>query len=98
MKLGKEDVFNAVSLVTIAVTGSSSRRMRRGLFLAFHRMSMFVGEDNEQMASILSRPVNMVKKRGMGAQIHLIKEILGKDMKVTSLAVVADMAWWRGMS
>lgn len=67
------------------------------MFLAFYRMRMFTGEDND--GGLHSEKVlNIVKKQGVGAPINLAKETLSEDMEVISFAVATDMAWCTGIS
>ena len=92
VKLSNEEAFAAVSLAIIAADGVITGEEARGMSMAFYRMRMFAGYNDNQMASILNKLVSIVKKQGVDALIIMAKETLSEDMRVTAFAVATDLA------
>ncbi|MCE5296024.1 MAG: tellurite resistance TerB family protein [Euryarchaeota archaeon] len=91
-KLSKEESFAAITLAAVAADGVITEEEANGLIMGLARMKLYSGYNSNQMGSMLSKLVGIVRKQGVEALVNQAKESLPKELVETAFAVAADLA------
>jgi tellurite resistance protein len=91
-RLSKEEAFAAVTLATIAADGMITEEEAQGLLVHMNRMRMYSGFNDKQLSSMLTKLINIIKRKGLDELLAMAKGSLPEDMRATAFAVATDLA------